>query len=64
VIGERRTVGLSDGAVLGTGFYEFTRMQDGQPVPTPARFTMVLVKRDGNWLIAHHHSSQRPKPAQ
>jgi uncharacterized protein (TIGR02246 family) len=64
VIGEGRMVVLSDQAVLATGFYEFTRMQDGKPVPTPARFTMVLVKRDGAWLIAHHHSSQRPNPPQ
>jgi uncharacterized protein (TIGR02246 family) len=64
VIGERRIVVLSGQAVLGTGFYEFTRMQDGKPVPTPARFTMVLVERDGAWLIAHHHSSQRPNPPQ
>jgi uncharacterized protein (TIGR02246 family) len=63
-IGERRMVVLSDSAVLGTGFYEFTLNQDGKPVPTPARFTMVLVKRGSDWLIAHHHSSQRPKPPQ
>jgi hypothetical protein len=55
---------LSDSAVLGTGFYEFTLIQDGKPAPTPARFTMVLVKRGSDWLIAHHHSSQRPKPPQ
>jgi uncharacterized protein (TIGR02246 family) len=63
-IGERRMVVLSDSGVLGTGFYEFTLIQDGKPVPTPARFTMVLVKRGDDWLITHHHSSQRPKPPQ
>jgi hypothetical protein len=55
---------LGSGAVLGTGFYEFTRMQDGKPVPAPARFSMVVVERGGTWFIVHHHSSERPKPAQ
>jgi uncharacterized protein (TIGR02246 family) len=60
-IGERRMVVLSEDTVLGTGFYGSTLMPDGQPA---ARFTMILVKRDGNWLILHHHSSLRPKPTQ
>jgi len=59
VIGEHRTMVLSDGAVLVTGFYDFTTIRDGHPAPTPARFTIVVVKRDGEWLIAHHHSSRR-----
>ncbi len=59
VVQERHTVVLGDNAVLVTGFYEFTRMQEGKPVPGPARFTMVLTKTDGEWRIAHHHSSPR-----
>jgi uncharacterized protein (TIGR02246 family) len=62
VIGERRTIVLGDNAVLVTGFYEFTRMKDGQPVPGPSRFTMLLTKRDGDWRIAHHHSSPHVPP--
>jgi uncharacterized protein (TIGR02246 family) len=61
-IGERYTLVLSDNAVLVTGFYEFTRMKDGQPVPDPARFTMLLIKEGDDWLIAHHHSSPRVQP--
>ena len=61
VIGERRTIVLNDQAVTCVGFYDFTIIRDGQPVPTPARFTFLVVKRDGRWLIAHHHSSSRPK---
>jgi hypothetical protein len=53
---------LSDTAVLGTGFYEFTAMRDGKPVPSPSRFTMIVVKRGADWMIAHHHSSRRPEP--
>ena len=61
-IGERHTLVLSDNAVLVTGFYEFTRMKDGQPVPGPSRFTMLLIKEGDEWLIAHHHSSPRVQP--
>ncbi len=59
VIQERHTIVLGDNAVVVTGFYEFTRMQDGKPVPGPARFTMVVTKSNGEWRIAHHHSSPR-----
>jgi hypothetical protein len=58
-IGERRTLVLSDNAVLVTGFYEFTRVKEGKTVPAPARFTMLLIKHDGEWSISHHHSSPR-----
>ena len=56
---ERRTLVLSDHAVLVTGFYDFTRVKEGKSVPNPARFTMLLIKHDGEWLISHHHSSPR-----
>jgi conserved hypothetical protein len=61
-LGERRTLVLSDHAVLVTGFYEFTRVKEGKAVPSPARFTMLLIKHDDEWLIAHHHSSPRGQP--
>ena len=53
---ERRTIVVDDNAVVGTGFYNFSRASEGD-VPRPSRFTMVVVKRDGRWLIQHHHSS-------
>ena len=53
---ERRTMVLSETSVVGTGFYNFARAAEND-TPRPSRFTMVLVKRDGRWLIAHHHSS-------
>lgn len=63
-LGERRTIVLGDNAVVVAGFYEFTRMQDGKMVPGPARFTMLVTKRDGEWRIAHHHSSPHVQPKQ
>jgi hypothetical protein len=53
---------LNDNAVVVTGFYVFTRVKEGKPVPAPARFSMLLFKHDGEWLIAHHHSSPRVQP--
>ncbi len=36
-IQERRTIAIDDNAALVTGFYEFTRMQEGKAVPAPLR---------------------------
>jgi len=61
---DRRAIAISEELVALAGFYDFTGIRDGQPVPNPARFTMILVKQNGRWLFAHHHSSVRPKPPQ
>ncbi len=61
-IQERRTIVINDNAVVVTGFYEFTRMAEGKPVAGPARFTVLLTKVDGKWLIGHQHSSPRAMP--
>ena len=61
-IQDRRTIVVNDNAVVVTGFYEFTRMSDGKPVLAPARFTVLLTKVGGQWLIAHQHSSPRAMP--
>lgn len=62
VIGERRTLVLSENAVVVTGFYEYTRIKEGKPVPDPARFTMLVINYGDEWLIAHHHSSPHVQP--
>ena len=61
-IQERHTIVVDDNAVVVTGFYEFTRMKDGQPSPSPSRFTMLITKRNNEWRIAHHHSSPHVLP--
>jgi uncharacterized protein (TIGR02246 family) len=61
-IQERRTIQLDDSAVVVTGFYEFTRMKDGQASPSPSRFTMLVTKHGSEWRIAHHHSSPHVLP--
>lgn len=53
---ERRTIVLGDSLVVGTGFYNFARAAEND-TPRPSRFTMVVARRDGRWMIVHHHSS-------
>lgn len=62
-IQNRHVIVIDDNAVLVTGFYEFTRMRDGKPTPSPARFTMLVTSRNGEWRIMHHHSSPHVLPA-
>lgn len=61
---ERQLMVLNDTTIVAVGFNNFMRMREGKLMPEPARFTMVIVKRGNEWLIAHHHSSLRPPPAQ
>ena len=61
-IDERRTISISDNAVLVTGFYTFTRMTDGKAVQGPSRVTLLVAKRGSEWCIAHHHSSPHVLP--
>ena len=61
-IDERRTIVINDNAVVVLGFNTFTRMVEGKPVAGPSRFTILVTKRDGEWRIAHHHSSPHVQP--
>ncbi|WP_156944884.1 DUF4440 domain-containing protein [Bradyrhizobium sp. Ec3.3] len=56
-IEERRTTTINDSAAVVAGFYTFTRIVDGKPVPAPSRFTMLITKHGDERCIAHHHSS-------
>jgi uncharacterized protein (TIGR02246 family) len=64
-LGDHSAVALAKDAVAIAGFYDFSRpAADGQPVVVHARFSFVMVKKDGIWKIAHHQSSVRPKSPQ
>lgn len=63
-IQERHAIVVDNDAVVVAGFYTFTRMKDGQATPSPSRFTMLVTKRNGEWHIAHHHSSPHVLPKQ
>jgi uncharacterized protein (TIGR02246 family) len=57
-IREKNVIVLGENAVVVAGFYDFARKEQNYE-PRPQRFTFVVVKRDGKWMIAHHHSSPR-----
>jgi uncharacterized protein (TIGR02246 family) len=63
-MGDSSATALSDDAVVLAGFYEFSGTAPSGPYTIPARYSFVVAKRDGQWGIIHHHSSQRPKPPQ
>jgi len=62
-IKEKDVIVLGPEAVVVAGFYDFARREQNYE-PRPSRFTMVVVKRDGRWMIAHHHSSPRAEARQ
>lgn len=45
--------------VMDAGVYEFTMGATGDKVK--ARYTYVYTFEDGEWKIAHHHSSVMPE---
>jgi hypothetical protein len=55
----RKVVVLDDNVAYVAGFDEFTAVRNGQTGTSSNGFTMVLVKRGNEWLIAHQHSSRR-----
>ena len=54
-------VRVYDDVALNSGYYTFTYEKDGEEQVLPARYSFALVKRDGDWLIADHHSSAMPQ---
>jgi uncharacterized protein (TIGR02246 family) len=50
---------IGDGWAQDTGIYEFTLGASGDKVL--ARYSYVYVLEDGEWKIAHHHSSVMPE---
>jgi len=55
----RKILVLDDTAAYVVGFDEFTAVRNGQTQTSSNGFTMVLVRRGDEWLIAHQHSSRR-----
>jgi uncharacterized protein (TIGR02246 family) len=53
---------MSQTNAVDAGEYEFARTMDGQTALFPARYSFVLLKHNGAWMIAHQHSSFLPKP--
>ena len=52
-------ISVGDNWCKDVGIYEFTMGADGSKVK--ARYSFVYVYEDGQWKIAHHHSSAMPE---
>ena len=61
--GDRKIIVLDDNVAYATGFYEFSAVRNGEIKKSWAGYSMILVKNGNEWLIAHHHSSQRSSPS-
>jgi len=54
---------IADAAVVLSGLYEFSGPRpSGESFVMPARYSFVVVNIDGQWRIAHQHSSPQTKP--
>jgi uncharacterized protein (TIGR02246 family) len=61
-LGEHVLSPIAETNAVDAGEYEFARTMDAQTAWFPARYSFVLVKRNGARMIAHQHSSFLPKP--
>jgi uncharacterized protein (TIGR02246 family) len=62
-IGDRKIIMPDDNVSYATGFYEFSAVRNGEVKKSWAGFSIILVKHTNDWLIAHHHSSERSSPS-
>lgn len=59
---EQSTVNVLDSDnAIDTGVYRITLNKSEGPEIIDARYTFVYEKRDGEWLIVNHHSSEMPE---
>ena len=57
---DQRNVKFGCNKITDAGIYTFRVITEGKTEYVPARYTFVYENRDGEWLIAHHHSSLMP----
>ena len=57
---DQRNVKFGCNKITDAGIYTFRIIDAGKTEYVPARYTFVYENRDGEWLIAHHHSSLMP----
>ncbi len=56
----QRNVKLGCNKITDAGVYTFRIIDADRIEYVPARYTFVYESREGEWLIAHHHSSLMP----
>ncbi len=59
-LGNSKAQALTRDIAVITGHYDLFRTLDSQAMLFPARYSFVLVRQQGEWLIAQHHSSLKP----
>lgn len=57
---DQRNVKFGCNKITDAGIYTFRIIDAGRTEYVPARYTFVYENRDGEWRIAHHHSSLMP----
>lgn len=57
---DQRNVKIGCNKITDAGVYTFRIIDAGKTEHVPARYTFVYENHDGEWLIAHHHSSLMP----
>lgn len=55
-------IGCNTASDVGTYTFTLSGKLPGEKVIVPARYSYNYVYRNGQWLIAHHHSSAMPEP--
>lgn len=57
---EQQSIRVYGDVAFNAGAYTVSDRKSGDEVKTPGRFSFVFNKRNGQWLIVHHHSSRMP----
>jgi uncharacterized protein (TIGR02246 family) len=59
-LGDSEAQALARDIAVITGHYDLFRTLDGHATLFAARYSFVLIRQHGEWLIAQHHSSLKP----
>ena len=57
---DQQSIRVYGDVAFNAGTYTVTDRKSGEEVATAGRFSFVFNKRNGQWLIVHHHSSRMP----
>lgn len=57
---DQQSIRVYGDVAFNAGTYTVSDRKSAEEVKTPGRFSFVFNKRNGQWLIVHHHSSRMP----
>jgi len=60
VVFTEQNVRVLGDVAFDSGLYTFKDIRDGREISNPARYSMVFQRKQGNWMLVHHHSSRLP----